>query len=48
MAPNAATADGDPVVKVLFALHEKFDIIDFAGPLQVFFHSLHNIKDDSM
>lgn len=48
MASNVATADGDPVVKVLFALHDKFDIIDFAGPLQVFHQALHNIKDECM
>lgn len=48
MALTDTAADGDPVVKVLFALHEKFDLIDFAGPLQVFYHSLHNIKDESM
>lgn len=48
MAINAATADGDPIVKVLFALQDKFDIIDFAGPLQVFHLSLHNLKDECM
>lgn len=45
MATNAGTADSDPVVEVLFALHDKFDFMDFAGPLQVLTQALHNIKD---
>lgn len=49
MAANAAAADSDPVVvEVLFALHDKFDIMSFAGPLQVLTHALHNVKDPGM
>ncbi|CAN8102923.1 unnamed protein product [Discula destructiva] len=47
MATNAAAADSDPVVEVLFALHDKFDFMNFAGPLQVLTQALHNPKDTS-
>lgn len=48
MATNAGAADSDPVVDVLFALHDKFDFMDFAGPLQVVTSALHNITDACM
>lgn len=45
MATNAGVADSDPVVEILFALHDKFNFMDFAGPLEVVTTALHNIKD---
>jgi len=44
MAAKApAVADVEPI-EVLFALHDKFDLMDFAGPLEVLSHALHDIK----
>lgn len=34
-------ADNEPV-DVLFALHEKFNILDFTGPLEVLTSALHD------
>lgn len=48
MAANAGAADSDPVVDILFALHDKFDFMDFAGPLEVVTTALHNINDACM
>lgn len=46
MAANKTSAIAtDEPVDVLFALHDKFDFLDFAGPLQVFTEAAHNFKD---
>lgn len=34
-----------PIIKVLFALHDNFDTLDFVGPLEFFSTALHNPKD---
>lgn len=48
MASKAtAAADNEPV-DVLFALHEKFNVLDFAGPLEVLSSALHDINNQSM
>lgn len=41
---TSAVADNEPV-DVLFALHDKFDFLDFAGPLEVLTTALHDIND---
>ncbi|KAM4064648.1 DJ-1/PfpI family protein [Hirsutella rhossiliensis] len=48
MAANksSAVADQEPI-DVLFALHPKFDLLDFAGPLEVITTAAHDFKDDS-
>ena len=48
MAANksSAVADQEPI-DVLFALHPKFDMLDFAGALEVFTQAAHNFKDES-
>lgn len=47
MAANksSAVADQEPI-EVLFALHPKFDLLDFAGPLEVITTAAHDFKDD--
>lgn len=46
MAANKTSAIAtDEPVDILFALHDKFDFLDFAGPLQVFTEAAHNFKD---
>ncbi len=32
-------------IEVLFVLHPKFDLMDFAGPVEVLTNALHDIKD---
>jgi len=48
MAANktSAIADQEPV-NILFALHPKFDMLDFAGPLEVFTNAQHDLSDES-
>ncbi|ROW16564.1 hypothetical protein VPNG_01650 [Cytospora leucostoma] len=41
---TSAVADNEPV-DVLFALHDQFNILDFAGPLEVLNSALHDAKD---
>jgi putative intracellular protease/amidase len=44
----SAIEEGDEVIDVLFILHEKFDLVDLAGPLEVFNYALTNAqKSDS-
>lgn len=43
---SSAVADQEPI-DVLFALHPKFDLLDFAGPVEVFTSALHDRKDPS-
>jgi len=35
----------DVVIKVLYAIHEGFDLLDFAGPLEVLHTARHNARD---
>lgn len=41
---TSAVADQEPV-DVLFALHPKFDLLDFAGPMEVFTQAVHDSND---
>jgi hypothetical protein len=41
---SSAVADLEPI-DVLFALHHKFDLMDFAGPLEVLANALHDPND---
>lgn len=45
---TSAVASEEPVVDVLFALHDKFDMMDFAGPLEVLNMSLHDTNNRGM
>ncbi len=45
MAANKTSAVADEPVDVLFALHPKFDMLDFAGPLEVLTTACHDFKD---
>lgn len=47
MAAQKTSAVSDEPIDVLFALHPKFDLLDFAGPLEVFTSALHDAKDES-
>lgn len=47
MAAHKTSAVGDEPIDVLFALHPKFDLLDFAGPMEVFTTALHDPKDES-
>lgn len=45
--------DGEAVgpfepVKVLFALHQGLDALDFIGPLEILTHARHDPKDPGM
>lgn len=42
---TSAVVDEEPI-DVLFALHPKFDLLDFAGPLEVFTTAAHDFKDE--
>ena len=45
MAANKTSAVSDEPIDVLVVLHPKFDLLDFAGPTEVFTTALHNFKD---
>lgn len=47
MASKAAAGSNDPI-EVLFALHDKFNLTDFAAPLEVLASALHDKNDESM
>ena len=47
MSASKTSAVADEPIDVLFALHPKFDLLDFAGPAEVFTAALHDFKDDS-
>jgi transcriptional regulator GlxA family with amidase domain len=47
MASKASAASNEPI-EVLFALHDKFNLTDFAGPLEVLASALHDKNDESM
>jgi transcriptional regulator GlxA family with amidase domain len=46
MAAHKTSAVADEPIDVLFALHPKFDFLDFAGPLEVFTSAQHDPKDE--
>ncbi|KAL7802476.1 InhA-type DJ-1 domain-containing protein [Trichoderma aethiopicum] len=47
MAESKTSAISDEPINVLIALHPKFDIFDFAGPLSVFNAAQHDFSDES-
>ncbi|KAI2624733.1 class I glutamine amidotransferase-like protein [Xylaria nigripes] len=44
---NKTSAVSDAPIEVLFALHEKFNLMDFAGPLEVLTSAFHDKNDKS-
>jgi transcriptional regulator GlxA family with amidase domain len=42
---NKTSAVADEPIDVLFALHPKFNLMDFAGPLEVLTTAQHDFKD---
>ncbi|KAK4126153.1 class I glutamine amidotransferase-like protein [Parathielavia appendiculata] len=44
---SKTSAVADEPIEVLIALHDKFDLMDFAGPLEVLTTALHDAKDPS-
>lgn len=46
MASKTSAAAEEPI-EVLIALHDKFDLLDLAGPVEVLTTALHDFKDDS-
>lgn len=46
MAANKTSAISDEPVDVLFCLHPKFNLMDFAGPMEVFTTAAHDFKDE--
>jgi hypothetical protein len=48
MSAIADPKDKSEPIKVLFVLHDDFDTLDFTGPLEIFSHARHNIKDSGM
>merc|ERR1712000_785145 len=47
MSANKTSAVSDEPIDVLVVLHPKFDLLDMAGPVEVFTTALHNFKDPS-
>ena len=47
MSASKTSAVADEPIDVLVALHPKFDLLDFAGPVEVFTNALHDAKDES-
>ncbi|KAH8881005.1 class I glutamine amidotransferase-like protein [Thozetella sp. PMI_491] len=39
------TPASEEPIEVLFALHDKFDLLDFAGPVEVLTTAMHNFSD---
>jgi len=46
MAAKTASVTDEPI-EVLFALQDKFNLLDFAGPLEVLTTALHDKNDES-
>jgi transcriptional regulator GlxA family with amidase domain len=44
---SKTSAVADEPIDVLFALHPKFNLLDFAGPLEVLTSALHDAQDPS-
>ena len=42
---HKSSAVADEPIDVLFALHPKFNLMDFAGPLEVLTTALHEAND---
>ncbi|KEZ41174.1 hypothetical protein SAPIO_CDS7254 [Scedosporium apiospermum] len=42
---TSAVVDENEPLEVLFALHPKFDLLDWAGPWEVFHSALHDVND---
>ena len=42
---HKSSAVSDEPIDVLFALHPKFNLMDFAGPLEVLTTALHEAED---
>jgi transcriptional regulator GlxA family with amidase domain len=42
---SKTSAVADEPIDVLFALHENFDLMDFAGPLEVLTSAQHDVND---
>lgn len=40
--------DAAEPIQVLFALHDQMNLLDFAGPLEVLNHALHNVSDPGL
>ncbi|ORY63182.1 class I glutamine amidotransferase-like protein [Pseudomassariella vexata] len=47
MANNKSSAISDEPIEVLVALHDKFDLLDFAGPTEVLYLAQHDKDDES-
>ncbi|KAG5986114.1 hypothetical protein E4U54_005609 [Claviceps lovelessii] len=47
MAAHKTSAVSDEPIDVLFALHPKFNFLDFAGPLEIFGAAKHDAKDEA-
>ncbi|KAG5949180.1 hypothetical protein E4U53_006009 [Claviceps sorghi] len=47
MAAHKTSAVSDEPIDVLFALHPKFNLLDFAGPLEIFTSAKHDAKDEA-
>ncbi|KAL2141899.1 hypothetical protein VTI28DRAFT_1832 [Corynascus sepedonium] len=45
MASKTSAVAGDDPIEVLFALHHKFNLVDFAGPLQILTSALNDAED---
>lgn len=45
MAVSTSAVVDTETISVLFALHENFDLLDFAGPLEAFHWGLQDVKD---
>lgn len=47
MATKTSAGANEPI-EVLFALHDGFNLTNFAGPLEVLASALHDKNDESM
>jgi transcriptional regulator GlxA family with amidase domain len=45
MASKASGVEDTEPIDVLFALHPKFNLMDFAGPLEVLTYAQHDVQD---
>lgn len=49
MAANKSSAiDDQQSIDVLIALQDKFDLLDFAGPVEALSYAAHNYDDPGM
>lgn len=47
MSAIAEPGERNEPIRILFTLHEGFDTLDFAGPLEILESALHDPKDPS-